>query len=315
MKRTLQNARLPIPLKSGVILPSGLFPGPMEGVMSPVFCHAMNTLQLTNYWMTPFIRISTDVPRLKKLKKKLNHFLNTSRPISVQLLGHNPELLAKTALRLQELGVTSVNLNFACPSRRVVRHNGGGGLLKNPERIYEILNTIKQRCPTLSLSAKLRYGLSSTDELFPVLDVIKKVELDFLILHFRTVDELYYPVSDGIQRLKIASDYIRDVPMLGSGDIFSVQYAEKMITEANLYGVVVARGLIKNPFFLLELQGKKSNISIREHKQLFFDTALQFKNENPELCGTPALIEIARNLWGRESSQFKIICKELISKD
>ena len=313
MKRTLHDARLPIPLNSGVTLPSGLFPGPMEGVMSPVFCHTMNTLNLTDYWMTPFIRISTGVPRLKKLKKKLNHFLNSPTPISVQLLGNNPELLAKTTLRLQELGVTGINLNFACPSRRVVRHNGGGGLLKNPDLIYEILDTIKQTAPDISLSAKLRYGLSSTDELFPVLDAIKKVDLDFIVLHFRTVDEFYHPVSGGINRLKIAADYIWDVPMIGSGDIFSVEYAEKMVTEANLHGVVAARGIIKNPFFLLELQGKKSDISKHEQKQLFFDTAVAFRDTHPELCRATALIEIARNLWGSQSSYFNKICKELIS--
>ena len=71
-----------------------LWPGPMEGVMSPELIRAANALGLTERWMTPFLRLSTAVPGTRKLAEFAAPFLESGLPVTVQLMGNRPEVIA-----------------------------------------------------------------------------------------------------------------------------------------------------------------------------------------------------------------------------
>ena len=95
----------PLVFKNGKSLPSRIVPGPMEGVTEGSFVALFTAMKLVDCWYTPFIRISSGVPRPSRLKARLEPFLASGLPLIVQLLGTNIELLAQAAARLHSLGV------------------------------------------------------------------------------------------------------------------------------------------------------------------------------------------------------------------
>jgi tRNA-dihydrouridine synthase len=298
-------------LKSGLNIPV-IQPGPMEGIMGPAFCSAINALGLTDIWITPFIRISTAVPRLGRFKHKLKYFLESNKPVIVQLLGLDPSLLADSVLCLERLGIAGINLNFACPSKTVLSNGGGGALLKTPEKMLEILSAIKQAAPDLSLSVKLRSGFESPKEMSRILELLTaNIDLDFIIIHFRTVKEGYSQITDGLERLEKAVSISNGIPLIGSGDVFSVSDAQKMIEKCGCAGVSVARGWLRNPFLIRQIESKVFDKKLElpdNYKERFFGAMLDAARKDPGTCWRrSAFIEIARYLWGDDSPEFKKI--------
>ncbi len=276
----------PVSRNGRTILPSRVIPGPMEGIMSESFCHAMVQRNLVDCWLTPFIRISEGVPRRTRLQKRMQPFLTASAPPVVQIMGCNSQLLAETAARLMNLGAAGVDLNCACPSPIVVRNGAGAALLQNPDWIYRTLNGMRAACTDGSISVKLRTGLQSPQEMKQVLAAVQAVDVDLVILHFRTASELYEPVPNGLERLARARELLPDKVLIGSGDIFSVGNAKHMHQVAGVDGILVARGLLRNPWLLREIQafckgqeltGKPNKI---EKIQLLLDIADSARNSN-----------------------------------
>ncbi|MEI8079427.1 MAG: tRNA-dihydrouridine synthase, partial [bacterium] len=173
----------------------------MEGITAGNFCQLMMRRQLVTAWITPFIRVSTGVPRLARLKERLAAFQHPAPtattaplPIIAQLMGDNIPLLCATAQRLAEVGVAGIDLNCACPSPMVVRHGSGGARLGKPVWIRDALLALRQACPKTGISVKLRAGLHSVDELPAILAAVGEASPDWACLHFRTVPELYHQV-------------------------------------------------------------------------------------------------------------------------
>lgn len=283
-------------------------PGPMEGVMSPLFCAVAAQLDLLPEMITPFLRISQDLPRIGKMRKWLKPLIIPNKPLTVQLMGDDPDNLRRVVQLLYAEGVNSFNLNFACPSGQVVRSGAGGALLKEPELMRRITSIIRDSVPEVLLSVKLRIGFASADE-FPVIaTAFNGLNLDFMAVHFRTVAEGYRSVSDGLERLKRAVE-LSPAPVIGNGDVFTPDDATRMLEETDCAGVMCARGLMRDPYLLKRLD-EKGDIDPAFGRQLFFNCALDLAAANPELYWSqPQLIEMARFIWGVQSEPFQRIIK------
>ncbi len=244
----------PLALGPGRFLPSRVLPGPMEGVTRGAFCRVMSERSLVRCWITPFIRVSGAVPRRARIEERLRPFLDMGRAVVVQLMGHEGPFLAETARRAADLGAVGIDLNCACPSQTAVRHGAGGARLQTPRWIHRTLEELRRACPDHGLSVKLRAGFASPEEMPDILEAVRAAAPDFVILHFRTVREEYGCVSDGLDRLKRARDLLPDALLLGSGDLFSVKDAAEMFRVAAVDGVAPARGLLRNPQLLREIE-------------------------------------------------------------
>lgn len=289
--KDIERCLKPLPLSGGAQLPNRIIPGPMEGIMTPVFCRAMHELDLLDCWITPFIRISNSVPGKKRLEAKIKHFLESGLPVIVQLLGDNPELLAETASRLCLFDICGINLNFACPSKTVVRKRGGGALLREPEKMLAILKALRMACPDTSLSVKIRSGFDSPDEMKEIIPAFSELDVDFIAIHFRTVREEYRNVENGYERLRIAKELAKDIPVIGSGDVFTPDDALSMLRTAGIDGVMAARGLLKNPWLIREIQGDKNPPP--DKKEIFFNKMLELARL-PALAGSKSSISSLR---------------------
>jgi tRNA-dihydrouridine synthase C len=244
----------PLSLPGGQVLPNRIVPGPMEGITVGSFCRVLSRRGLVDCWITPFIRLTTGVPRRSRLQHKLACYHETGVPVVVQIMGHDIPLLAATAKRLAELDVIAIDLNCACPSKTVLANGAGGALLRRPEWIAQALSALRAACPNVGISVKLRTGFADSGELPDILAAMRAGKPDFTILHYRTVAEEYRRIPDGWERLAKAKELAGDIPLLASGDIRTVNDALRLWRETRVDGVAPARGLLRNPRLLRDIQ-------------------------------------------------------------
>jgi len=302
----------PLNLSNGIILPHRIMPGPLHGVMNPLFCRTMNELNIFDYWITPFIQLSTAPPKLKTLSKKISIYLAGFKPgrhLIVQLLGSDADIISETAFRLQQLNAVGVNLNFACPSNKVLKSGNGGALLQDVSKMREIILKIKEKVPKLSISVKVRSGYESSDEMNNFLPKLSDLPVDFIMFHFRTIKEKYTMVEKRIERIKKAVCLCGATPLIASGDIFTKTDAVQIGYLTKCDGICIARGLMNNPFLPLILKEEINEGNDQYNKRYFYNQMNNIAKSFPEYRGKRYFIEIAKMMWGINSKEFKSLNK------
>ena len=244
----------PLPLPGGRELPNHILPGPMEGITRGSFCTVMAERGLVRCWITPFIRVSVGVPGRGRLRERLREFMATGLPAMVQLMGTDIPTLSATAARLLDLGVAGIDLNCACPARKVLRNGAGGGRLRELRWIREAVAALRRVCRDNGLSVKLRTGYDHPSELPAIMEAVRAGEPDYVVLHYRTVTESYRAVESGWDRLAQARERFPDVRLLASGDLFSVRDAVTVGRRTGVDGVAPARGILRNPWLLRDIE-------------------------------------------------------------
>lgn len=280
--------------------------------MKPCIIKAFNELRLIDVWMTPFIRITSNLPRIKHFQRFIEPFTSGNVPVIVQLMAVNTELAAQSArLLIEQPGVAGINLNFACPSRQVVRHGAGGAQLKNPNEMFRITEHIRREVPNTSLSVKLRCGFDDPSEITNWIGNFKGCGADFAVIHCRTVQEMYEPLpeTERIRRLKNASEAANGLPVIANGDIYTVGDANCYMASFPYAGLMSARGLFRDPALLQRLRGKTAPAP-EDAGVALFNQVLELSRSDEELAlRRSGLLETARMIWGSDTERFKEILK------
>ncbi len=308
----------PFVLKGGVTLHDRIFPGPMEGILEPVFCKILVRKKLVHSWITPFFRVTTGIPNFSTMNKFLHIFDCEKMPVIVQLMGTDIELVAKTALFINEnFNIAGINLNFACPSKTVCSKDAGGALLKNPNKMQRILNRIRDLCPDISLSVKIRMGYEDANDIYNIADELKQSEIDFVFIHFRTITENYKKVSHRCRRFKNAKEAFNNIPLFLSGDILTLEDAIELGNSKCGDGLVIARGLIKTPWLIDDIRtyfnGDKIINNSSNNALNFYCDMLQLAIEDEQCWNKHYFAEIGRYIFGVKSDAFtlyKKVCSE-----
>ncbi len=311
---------------SEFILPKVL-PGPMEGIMDDAFCQTLNDLGYVEHWVTPFVNVNNSVPGKRHLRNFLRQFASVNEDgnddfsnITVQLLGHSPELLTKTAENIIKLNVAGINFNAGCPSLRVIKSGNGSGLLKqkNLTQLKNIHRSLADICDdVIPYSIKLRTGFDDPYAQQLILpELFEVASVDYLIMHFRTAIEMYkeIPTSEAMKRFKMTRKLCGDILLIASGDIVDLKSAQNVVAESKVDGVMIARELIRNPALLKQL--RSDSISVGNEDIMNFVNAFikHLKvNGNNEII-TSRLIEIVKFAWGQNSTQFAAI-KQLAHRE
>jgi tRNA-dihydrouridine synthase B len=172
------------------------------------------------------------------------------RPLGVQLLGADPEMLARAVDKLADFSFDILDLNAACPVPKVVRKGEGAGLMKEPEKLRDLLKVLVERSP-VPVTLKIRAGWdNSTRNARDVALHAQDAGISAVFIHGRTRAQEY--------RGRVNYEAIREVkqalsiPVIGSGDAFSPRLIKKMLEETGCDGVAVARGALGNPWLFLE---------------------------------------------------------------
>ncbi len=181
---------------------------------------------------------------------------NEDHPVGAQLLGAEPAEFAAAAELLVTAGYDVIDLNFACPVRKVLGRCRGGHLLTDPSRALEIIRAVRQTLPPRTpLTVKLRRGYDDTPtsehNFLQILDGAIELGVSAITVHGRTVLQRYRGPSnwDALRRVK---QHVGDFPILGSGDLFSADDVQRMLAQTGVDGVTLARGCIGNPWLFAE---------------------------------------------------------------
>lgn len=278
----------------------------MEGITAGAFCAVMNRMDLVSAWVTPFMRVSEGIRRPARLRERLRAFFPL--PVVAQIMGTDIPLLAATAARLAaEPGVIGIDLNCACPTPIVVANGGGGGRLRHPRWICDALGALRAACPATGISLKVRVGLESDDELPGICEAIREGRPDFVVVHYRTVEELYRPAPRGLDRLARARELLPDLPLFGSGDLFNVDAAARMFAVAAVDGVTPARGLVANPWLLRDIEEdcRAGSVPVRtDADRRRFLRHLIAEADRTQTWRRGFVLEVVRRQFGREHPLF-----------
>jgi len=279
----------------------------MEGVSEGSFVQVLSAAKLVRAWFTPFIRISNGVPRLSKLRTHVQPYLDTGLPVIAQIMGTRTEILAEVAARLHTLGVICVDLNCGCPSQTVLSSHSGGWHLQEPLWIRDTLLAMRKACGKHAISVKIRCGFESVLEMPAIADAINEVQPDLVTSHFRTVREMYRPIPDGLERLAKMRQLMPSLPLIGSGDLFTVEDAVRMQECTGVDGVAPARGLMTNPALLRLIESACGGepfmaLTDDESRLAFLRRLGEVSGRSPRHQGF--VLKLAKYMFGESSHQF-----------
>jgi tRNA-dihydrouridine synthase B len=168
------------------------------------------------------------------------------RPVGVQLCGKDPALMAEAARCVDDQGFDLVDINMACPVKKVGKKGYGGFLLREPELALRLIDAVR-RVVHRPLTIKIRAGFHEGDDGY--LDLSRRAVdagVEAIAVHGRTVTQKYRGQADWT-RIKALVDAV-DVPVVGSGDVFTGAEAVRMHRETGCAGVMCARGAVGSPW-------------------------------------------------------------------
>lgn len=232
---------------------------PMQGYADFIMRQILSEIGGFDEVVSEFVRITHTVHSLKTWHKKVPELANGAKtlsgvPCTVQLLGSNAENMAENACVAVLAGAKKIDLNFGCPAPTVNKHSGGAALLDSPNQIYHIVSTIKNRLPeNIVLTAKMRLGLSDTSKTIDCANAIKDGGAAAITVHARTKDEQYNPPAHW-EWFAIIQEKVK-IPLIANGDIFSPDDYQRLLKICNPDGIMLGRGVLRNPFLALQIKG------------------------------------------------------------
>jgi len=203
--------------------------------------------------------------------------------VGLQLFGRNPENLLKAAKKYGgEFEI--IDLNFGCPSRKVVEQGYGSALLREKGRIKKIVNTLSKGLDKV-VTVKMRSGFKKV-EAVELVKVIEKAGAAAITIHARTQKQGYSGKADW-EIIRKVKESVK-IPIIGNGDVVDEESAEKMLKETGCDYVMIARGAMKNPFLF-----KRINHYLETGEKLKQKSKVELFEEYYKLCEEYRLISIS----------------------
>ncbi|MCH6255951.1 tRNA-dihydrouridine synthase family protein [Puniceicoccaceae bacterium K14] len=246
-------------------LPATIIPGqpitalaPMQDVTDLPFMAVIAECSAPDYFVTEYFRVHVQ----SKLEKFILSSITenkTGRPVFAQMIGEDVYHLKRTTKDLLEHPVAGVDLNMGCPAPTVYKKACGGGLLRDPAKIDEILGELRAIIPGL-FTVKMRIGFQDTENFDTILQLINKHDIDLLSLHGRTVKEMY--------RSEVHYDCIKHAvesvkcPVLANGDVKSARRSREILNYTGAAGVMIGRHAIRNPWIFKQIRELESGKEI-----------------------------------------------------
>jgi len=210
--------------------------------------------------MAFFEMLSSDA-LVRKREKTLSMLKSVpgDRPVAGQLLGSDPHLMLDAAMKMKERAeVEFIDINAACPVRKVVNNGQGAALFKTPEKLFSIIKILALKAG-IPVTVKLRTGFdkSDTKALVNMVRGCEDAGLSAVFLHGRTRAQMYGGGVD-YSAIKTAKENL-NIPLFASGNILSATLAKKMFDETGCDGIIVARGAMGNPWIFKDINGFLKN--------------------------------------------------------
>ncbi len=172
-------------------------------------------------------------------------------PVSLQLFGSEPQLMAEVAKSIEEQPFDILDINMGCPVPKVVNNGEGSALLKNPDLITQIVKSVSGAIHK-PLTVKVRIGFEK--EPVDIVEIAKRIEdagAAAIAVHGRTRQQYYSGEADWetIARIKEAVS----IPVIGNGDVDSPKKAEALFRQTGCDAVMIGRAVEGNPWIFREM--------------------------------------------------------------
>lgn len=248
-----EGVRVPARLEiGGVEIRPATVLAPMAGVTDTVFRRFIRNLGGCGLMMTEFTS-ADGLARMRESKaKRYLTFYGNERPISAQLFGSDPVTLTEAAKVVQDHGFDLVDLNLGCPAKRVVKCNGGSGLLRDLPQIKVIFESVR-KAVTIPFTVKFRAGWNEKELVF--LELARMAEecgLNAVAMHARTREQGYSGQANWswIADLK----QVVNIPVIGNGDIRTPEDAAAMVAKTGCDAVMIGRTAASNPWIFRQIE-------------------------------------------------------------
>ena len=169
-------------------------------------------------------------------------------PVGLQLFGRNPDTLIDAAKKLHK-NFDVIDLNMGCPSKKIVQEGYGSALLKEKDKIHEIISSLKSAIPR-PITVKMRSGFKKVEAL-EIAKVMEKAGCAAITIHARTQEQGYSGHADW-SLIKQLKDNL-SIPIIGNGDVVDPLSAEKMLKETKCDYIMIARAARNNPWIFKQI--------------------------------------------------------------
>ena len=175
--------------------------------------------------------------------------------IVIQLFGHEPEILAETAQKIEnnlQGSIYAFDINMGCPAPKVVKNGDGSALLEYPERAGDIVRAVS-KAVRVPVTVKMRTGVDSNSVIAP--DFARRMQdagVAGITVHGRTRSQMYSGAVDYATIAKVRKAV--SVPLIGNGDVVDAASARRMLDETGCDGLMIGRGALGNPWIFTEIK-------------------------------------------------------------
>jgi len=188
-----------------------------------------------------------------KKTEDMLYFEEIERPISQQIFGSDKDSFVEAAKRVYEIMKPDIiDINMGCPVPKVaVKSQSGASLLKNPDKIYDIVSAVVKAVP-VPVTVKIRSGWDSNSiNAVEVAKICEAAGASAIAVHPRTRSQLYSGKAD-IEIIKQVKEAVK-IPVIGNGDIVSIESAKRMLEYTGCDAIMIGRGVLGNPWLIKEI--------------------------------------------------------------
>lgn len=249
-------------------LPPSIQPGqpltalaPMQDVTTLEFMTVVAEYGPPDLFVTEFFRVHESSRLEKPIVRSIDEN-KTGRPVFAQLIGEAIPHLQRTVAELTRHPIAGIDLNLGCPAPKVYKKNVGGGLLRDPARVDQILQALREVCPG-RFTVKMRLGFDDPSPFFEILDSVRRHRVDLLTVHGRTVKGGYRSAVD----YDLIAEAVRRVPcpVLANGNVTSAARAVDILAATGAAGVMIGRHAIRNPWIFSQCRQAFAGETVTRH--------------------------------------------------
>lgn len=223
---------------------------PMQDVTDLAFMKMVEKRGGADLYVTEYFRVYPGCTLNKYILRSITQ--NSSRkPILAQMIGNDVAELVRTARELRRYPIAGVDLNLGCPAPVVYRKCAGGGLLRELDRVDQILGALREALD-IPLTVKTRIGFDDASVFDRLMEILAKHSPDLVTVHARTVKERYgSPVH--YEYVKRAAERL-SCPVMANGNIHSPAKAAEVLKFSGAAGLMIGRAAVRNPWLFEQIR-------------------------------------------------------------
>jgi nifR3 family TIM-barrel protein len=236
----------PMPLQSRYLL------SPLAGYTNLAFRRVVRSLGGLGLGTTDLVNARALIEQRPRSLEMIDTTPDDS-PLAVQIFGGDPKLMCDAARMLYERGIPSIDINMGCPVERITKVGGGAGMMCKQQDTIDLVRQVVEAVP-IPVTVKMRLGWDETALTAPFYArEFEQCGITAVMIHGRTRAQGFRGTvdRDGIRQVVEA---VEKIPVIGNGDVRTVEDAARMIVDTHCAGVSVGRGALTNPWIFRQLQ-------------------------------------------------------------